>query len=100
MRLLGHVILSLVTSALHSASKNRTGTSYLTFSAKKAFNLLRYVFAQAFIHQHFNLERHIQIKTNMSGYNIGEILNQLTLDNFGQWLSIAYYLHKMILAKT
>ena len=36
----------------------------------------------------------------MSGYATGKALSQLTLDNLGQWHLIAYFLKKMILAKT
>ena len=101
-----------------SASKKSTGASYLTSkgaqksggntkkgvkaarifdylipTAKKAFNHLRYAFTQALIFQHFDLERHIRIKTNASGYAITRVLSQLTLDNLGQWHPVAYYLH-------
>ena len=36
----------------------------------------------------------------MSGYAINEVLNQLILDNLGWWHPIAFYLQKMISAKT
>ena len=35
----------------------------------------------------------------MSGYAIGGVLSQLTLNNLGQWHPIANYLHKIILVK-
>ena len=40
------------------------------------------------------------IETDKSGYAISGILNQLTLDDLGQWHLVAYHLQKMILAKT
>ena len=52
------------------------------------------------IFQHFDPERHIQIKINMSGYAIVRFLSQLTLDDLGQWHWVAYYSYKMISAKT
>ena len=36
----------------------------------------------------------------MLSYAIGGVLNQLILDDLGQWYLLAYYSHKMILAKT
>ena len=50
--------------------------------------------------QHFDLEQHIWIKTNALGYAIIKVLIELNLDNLGQWHLVAYYLHKMIIAKT
>ena len=50
-------------------------SDYLTLAAKKAFNHLRHAFTQAPIFQHFDLERHIQIETNASGYAIGTVLS-------------------------
>ena len=69
---------------IFSASKDLTGAGYLTFGAKKSFNFLRHAFIQASILQHFDLERYIQIETNVSGYVIGRILSQLILDDLGQ----------------
>ena len=36
----------------------------------------------------------------MSSYAINRVLSQLTLDDLGQWYVVAYYLRKMISAKT
>ena len=47
-----------------------------------------------------NLEYRIQIEIDTLGYAINEILNQLILDNLGQWHLVAYFLQKIILAKT
>ena len=53
-----------------------TGKPYfLTPNAKKAFNHLRLAFIKTPILQHFDLESHIRIKTNVSGYAIGGVLS-------------------------
>ena len=61
--------------------KATKGSNYLTLYIKKVFTFLQYAFTQVSILQHFDLERHIQIDTNVSSYAIGRILSQLTLDN-------------------
>ena len=82
-------------------SKNSTGaTGYLTPEARLAFTQLRQAFNKAPILRHFDSECHIRIETNASGYAIGGVLSQLTLDNLGRWQSRAFYLQKMIPAKT
>ncbi len=58
----------------------------LTSKARQAFTKLRQEFIEAPILNHFDLERHIQIKTDVSGYAIGGILNQLTSDDLGQYV--------------
>ena len=55
-------------------------TNFLTPNIKKAFNYLRLAFIEARILWHFDLESHIKIKTDVSGYAIGEVLSQLNLD--------------------
>ena len=82
----------------HSKNLNRAG--YLTTKARLAFIQLRKLFTKALILQHFDLECHIWIKTNASGYTIGGVLSQLTLNNLGQWHLVAYFFQRMILAKT
>ena len=81
----------------------------LTSSTTEAFNQLRQAFTKAPILQHLDSECHIQIETDASSYAIRRILSQLTFDhltfdlltsNQGQWYPIAYFLRKMILAKT
>ena len=63
-------------------SKNLNGTTgYLTSKARLMFSKLRKMFTKAPILQHFDLECHIQIKTNASGYAISRVLNQLTFNN-------------------
>ena len=88
-------------------------STFLTSSAKEAFNQLRQVFTKTSIFRHFDPEWHIQIETNASGYVIGGVLSQLTFDlvtpntksiltksDFGQWHPVAYFSRKMISAKT
>ena len=55
--------------------------NFLTSNTKKAFNYLRLGFIKAPILQHFDLESHIQIETNASGYAISGVLSQLNLDS-------------------
>ena len=78
--------------------------TFLTPSAKKAFNQLRQAFTEAPILQHFDPECHIWIETDASGYAIGGVLSQLTSDHLtsdqGQWHPVAYFSRKMIPAET
>ena len=87
--------------------------NFLTPDAKKAFNHLRLAFIKAPILRHFDLESHIRIKTDASGYAIGGVLSQLNLNSdvppndsnsnksdFGQWHPVAYFSRKMIPAET
>ena len=86
-------------SSLTSKNSNRA-TGYLTPGAKQAFTQLRQVFTKAPILRHLDSECHIRIKTDASGYAIGGVLSQLTLNNLGQWHPVAFYSQKMIPAKT
>ena len=82
-------------------SKNLNGAmGYLTAKARLAFIQLRKAFTKASIFQHFDLECHIWIEIDMSGYAIVGVLSQLTLDNLGQLHLVVFYLQKTILAKT
>ena len=62
----------------HTVSNNVS--NYLTPDAKRAFDQLRQAFTEAFIIQYFNLERYIQVETDVSRYAIGRVLSQLTND--------------------
>ena len=73
---------------------------FLTSTAKKNFPKLRQAFIKAPILHHFDPEQYIRIETNASGYAIGGILSQLTSDNLNQWHLVAFFLRKMIPAKT
>ena len=59
---------------------NSFGTDFLTLKAKKAFIHLRKVFTDALILRYFDPECHIRIETDVSGYAIGGLLSQMTLD--------------------
>ncbi len=74
--------------------------SFLISEARKAFTKLSWAFVEAPILNHFDSERHIQIETDVSGYAIGGILSQLTLDDSGQWHPRAFFSRKMIPAET
>ena len=87
--------------------------NFLTPNVKKAFNYLRLAFIKAPILRHFDLESYVRIKTNASGYAIGEILSQLNLDfntlpndlnsnksDFSQWHLVASFSRKMIPAES
>ena len=77
--------------AMSKTEEARSG--FFIPEAKLAFTQLRQAFIEATIFHHFNLESHIRIETNASGYTIGNILSQLysgirpdgvvTKDNFG-----------------
>ena len=77
---------------------------------REAFNRLLLAFTEAPIFQDFDLEFHIQIKTNVSGYAIGSVLSLLasgikpnrivTKTDLGQWHPIDFFLRKIIPTKT
>ena len=59
-----------------SPSKNLNGaTGYLTPDTRRAFTQLRQVFTEAPILQHFDLQCHIRIETDVSIYAIGGVLS-------------------------
>ena len=103
----------LVKSKSHDFPKSRpeeAGTGFLTPEARLAFTQLRQAFVKAPILYHFNLESHIRIETDASGYAIGGILSQLssgarpdgvvTKDDLGKWHPIAFFSKKMIPVET
>ena len=88
-----------------SKSKNlskskKIESGFFTFGARMAFTKLRQAFIKAQIVYHFDLECHIWVEMDVSGYVINGVLSQLILDNLGQWHPVAFFLRKMILAKT
>ena len=56
---------------------------FLTSGAKLMFIKLRQAFIKAPILHYFDLERHIRVETDESGYAIGGVLSQLTSDDLG-----------------
>ena len=76
---------------------------FLTSKAREAFNRLRQVFTKAPILRHFDLECHIRIETDASGYAIRGVLSQLTpnqltsdeiIKSSVDWHPVAYSLEK------
>ena len=72
-----------------SKSKNlskskKTELGFLISGARMALIKLRQAFIKAPILHHLDPERYIQVETDVSGYAIGAVLSQLTLDNLGQ----------------
>ena len=55
-------------------------SKFLTSKARKTFNYLKQPFTKVSILQHFDLEYHIQIETDESGYAIKAVLSQLTFN--------------------
>ena len=55
-------------------------TIFLILGIKEAFKQLKQAFTKVPILRHFDLECHIQIKTDAFGCVIGEDLSQLTSD--------------------
>ena len=58
------------------------------------------MFVETPIPNHFDLEYHIQIKTDILGYTISKVFSQLTLDDLGQWHPIVFFSRKMFPAET
>ncbi len=58
------------------------------------------MFVKAPILNDFDPERRIWIEMDNSGYAIGGILSQLTLDDSSWWHQVAFFSRKMILAET
>ena len=85
---------------LSKFKKTVRSSDFLIPGAKLAFTKLRQAFFKAPILHHFNPERHIQIETDASGYTIGGVLSQLTLDDLGRWHSVAFFSRKIIPVET
>ncbi len=68
-------------------AKSNSRTDFLTLGAKEAFIHLRKAFTKALIFRHFDLNRHIWIETDASGYTIDGILSQMTSDHLDQLTS-------------
>ena len=61
-----------------SSTKMSLGAGFLIPKASLAFTQLRKMFTEAPILYYFNLEHHIRIETDTSGYAISGVLSQLT----------------------
>ena len=83
---------------------------FLTFDTRIAFNYLLLAFIKALILCHFDPECHIWIEIDVSGYDICEVLNQLTFwtnpnkvatkVDLCQWYLITFFLKKIISVET
>ena len=83
-----------------SKSKKIVRSDFFIPGAKLLFTKLRQAFVKAPILHYFDLERHIRIETDASGYAIDENVCQLTLDDSSRWHPAAFFSQKMILAET
>ena len=83
---------------LSKAKKAVWLSDFLTLKTKLTFTELRQALFKALILHHFDLKRHIRIKTDASSYVIGKVLSQLISE--GGWHPVAFISHKMILAET
>ena len=79
--------------------KATNNSSFLTPEAKLAFSRLRQAFTKVPILHYFDPKCYIRIKTDTSGYAIGGILSQVTLE-FSQWHPVAFVCRKMIPVET
>ena len=82
----------------NSSKSKKTESGFLTSEARMTFTKLKQAFIKAPILHHFDLERHIRIEMDASGYTISGVLSQLTSDNSGWWHPVAFFSKKMILA--
>ena len=93
----------LKTSTSSSSDVERTpkapgNSNFLIPQAKLSFSWLRQAVTKAPILHHFDPECYIRIETDASGYAIGNILSQLTLES-GHWHRVAFFSTKMIPAE-
>ena len=82
---------------------------FLTSNVREAFNRLRQAFTKAPILRHLDPKCYIWIETDVSGYAIGGVLNQLNsnqvisdkvIGSNVDWHPVAHFFKKMILAET
>ena len=103
----------LVKSKNHNFPKSKTKktkTGFFILKARLTFTQLRQAFVEASILHHFNLESHIWIEIDESGYAIGGVLSQLssgtrpdgvvTKADLSQWHPVAFFSREMIPTKT
>ena len=80
----GKKVQKLSKSKNLSKFKKMVGSDFFTLRAKLTFAKLRQAFVKALILHYFDPERHNQIEIDVLDYAIGEVLNQLTLNNLDQ----------------
>ena len=74
----GEVEVDEIEKKVQKSSKSKKtvrSSDFLTLEAKQAFTKLGQAFFKTPILHHFNLERDIRIKIDVSGYTIGEVLS-------------------------
>ena len=81
------------------SKSKKTELGFLPSGARKAFTKLKQAFIKALILHYFDLERHIWVEMDASGYAIGGVFSQLTSDDSSRWHPVAFFLRKMILAE-
>ena len=79
---------------LSKSKKTIRSSDFLTPGAKLIFTKLRQAFIKTPILHYYDLERYIQIETDVSGYAISGVLGQLTLNDLGQWHLVAFFSQK------
>ncbi len=72
---------------------------FFTSRDKQVFTKLRQVFIEVSILNYSNPKRYIYFERDVSGYIIGRIFSQLTLDNLDQWHLVVFFSQKIILTK-
>lgn len=75
-------------------------SGFFILRARLTFIKLRQAFTKAPILHYFNLEYYNWVEADASGYAIGGVLSQLTLDNSSRWHQMAFFFQKMILTET
>ena len=80
-------------------SKKTLGLSFFTSGASLGFTKLGQAFVKTAILHHFDSEYQISFEMDVSGYAIGGVFSQLTLDDGGRWHSVAFFSQKMIPAE-
>ncbi len=65
-------------------AKANFGTDFLTSGAKETFIYLQKAFIEAPILRHFDPKHYIRIETDVSGYAISGVLNQMTSNHSDQ----------------
>ena len=73
-------------------SKKTIGSDFFTLKARLAFTKLRQAFVKVPILYYFDLEYHIRIETDISGYVIDKDLSQLTSNDLGRWHLLVFSL--------
>ena len=76
--------LKIYLSQKNCLSPKKVRSDFFIPRARLVITKLRQTFVKALILYHFDSERYIGIETNASGYAIGGVFSQLTLDNLGQ----------------